>query len=103
MLSDLFINSVILVAVLSIGTQVFREKPLTVAKTIPAQTLTGILLGVLGCILMKYSVHITPGVILDFRNIPIILAAVTTGTVASIAASITIGLFRIFYLAMLQP
>jgi diguanylate cyclase len=100
LLSDLFINSVILIAVLSVGTQVFREKPLTGVKTIPSQMLTGGLLGLLGCVLMVYSVHIDTKVILDFRNIPIILAAVSTGTIASIAASIIIGLFRIFYLGV---
>ncbi|WP_164880488.1 GGDEF domain-containing protein [Clostridium manihotivorum] len=96
-LGDLFINSAILIAILSVGTQCFREKSLTAIKTKSAQVLTGALIGILGCILMKFSVHINSKVILDFRNIPIILAAVFSGCISSVTAGIIVGVFRILF------
>lgn len=100
MLNDIFINSAILVAVLSIGTQIFREKPLTAKKSIPAKILTGALLGLLGCVLMVNGFYINPKVMLDFRNIPIIFAATYSGFTASITASIIVGMFRLLYLGI---
>jgi diguanylate cyclase len=97
LLSDLFINSVILIAVLSIGTQIFRERPLTAKKSLLAQILAGALIGVLGCILMRYSVRVNPKVMLDFRNIPIIFASVFSGFIPSVTAGAVIGIFRVLY------
>lgn len=97
MLNDIFINSAILIAVLSVGTQVFREKPLTVRKSIPSKILIGVLIGLLGCMLMINGFYIKPKVMLDFRNIPIMFAATYSGFIASVSASIIIGVFRLLY------
>jgi diguanylate cyclase len=100
LLNDIFINSAILVAVLSIGTQLFREKPLTGIKPVPVRILTGVLIGLLGCILMIEGFHINSKVMLDFRNIPIIFAATSSGIIASATAAAVIGTFRILYFGM---
>jgi diguanylate cyclase len=96
-LNDIFINSAILVAVLSVGTQIFREKPLTGGKSVPVIILTGALIGLLGCVLMMQGFRISPKVMLDFRNIPIIFAATSSGLIASVTAAAVIGTFRVLY------
>jgi diguanylate cyclase len=96
-LNDIFINSAILVSVLSIGSQIFKEKPLTGMRSVPVRILTGVLIGLLGCILMIEGFRINSKVMLDFRNIPIIFAATSSGFTASVTAGTVIGMFRVLY------
>lgn len=63
--------------------------------------LAGIVSGILGCLLMLYSVHITPEIIVDFRNIPIKIMVVHAAFPSAIVASLVIGLFRIAYFGVL--
>jgi diguanylate cyclase len=96
MLQDLFINATILVAFISLGNQFIFG-----ARDIRSSPLFCILLGVfsgmLGCILMLYSVTVTPSIILDLRNIAIIIASILGGFTSSIIASVIMGIFRILH------
>lgn len=103
MLGNLFVNSVILVAAFSLGTQVFREKPLLLSKSLKSKILSGILTGLLGCLLMRYCVYISSNAILDLRSIPIIVSSVYFGLVPSIITGIVIGLFRVLYFGLSIP
>lgn len=96
MLQDLFINAVILVAFVSLGNQfIFGTNEIHNSK--PLKIVFGLYNGVLGCILMLYSVTVSPSIILDLRNIPIIIASILGGFTSSIIAALIIGLFRITY------
>jgi diguanylate cyclase (GGDEF) domain len=62
-----------------------------------AKILMGIFAGILGCILMIYTVHVNDTVLLDFRNVPIMLVSVYAGAIPAFASTLIIGIFRILY------
>lgn len=100
--SDLFINGTILVSFISFGNQLFREKWTKHPSPWRRKVLVGVLGGILGCLLMLYSVQLESEVILDFRNIPIIITALYFGFTSSMMAALTIGIFRILYFGLNQ-
>ncbi|QUH25482.1 diguanylate cyclase [Serpentinicella alkaliphila] len=98
MINDLLLNSTIIVTFISLGNQFYvRENGITESSSISVKTMFGVSAGVLGCILMLNSVVVVPTVILDFRNIAIILSSIFAGPIASIITSIIIGVFRVIY------
>lgn len=102
LISDLFINAAILVSFISFGNQLFREKGTKNFSTSRRNIIVGFLAGILGCLLMLYSVRVGSEVILDFRNIPIIIMALYFGFTPAMIAASTIGVFRILYFGMDQ-
>lgn len=94
-LSELFINLVILVATITLGNLIVREK--IAFTTRRSKLLVSVLWGLLGCLLMFYSVRITPSVIIDFRCIPIMVVGIYSSVPAAIITAGIIGLFRILY------
>ncbi|MFZ5353742.1 MAG: GGDEF domain-containing protein [Bacillota bacterium] len=97
MLHDLFINATILITVISLGNQIAKDKGVSNNSSLKVKLITGLTSGILGILLMIYSVQVIPTVIVDFRNIPIILAALYSGTLPAVLSSLIIGLFRLFY------
>jgi diguanylate cyclase len=98
MVHDLFINAVIMITFITLGNQViYRKFKLNTASPVNLQVASGVLNGVVGCVLMLYSVNVIPGVIIDFRNYAILLSSALGGPVSSIIASLMLGAFRILY------
>ncbi|MDF2505292.1 diguanylate cyclase [Clostridium sp.] len=102
MLRDLFANASILVAFISVSQQLFKDKSLSHKSPISFKIATGFMSGLLGIILMIYSLHIDNNTIVDFRNIPIILTAMYGGLIPSVISSLLIGIFRISYFGLNQ-
>lgn len=96
-MKDLFLNGTILVSFVAIINQLIRDHSLNSYSSIKRRLIAGAVTGALGCILMIFSVNVVPGVIVDFRNIPIILASMFGGLVTSVVASLIIGLFRLLW------
>lgn len=97
MLQALFINAIILIAMLSIQNQVFKNKEISPSAPLRTRVFFGVLSGFLGILLMLNTVMIMPGIILDFRNIAIILSAAYGGCIAAILTSVLIAIFRLLY------
>jgi len=97
MLRDLFINSIILISFIFINSQIFKRNFLSLSLSYKQKFLFGLSQGILGIVLMLFTIRITPVVIMDLRHIPILLAALYGGGFASIIAGITIAIFRITY------
>lgn len=97
MLRDLFINSTILISFIFISSQIFKKNILNLSVSYKYKFFFGITQGILGIILMLFTIHITNDVIMDFRHIPILLAALYGGGFASIISGLTISIFRIGY------
>ncbi|MBM7652834.1 diguanylate cyclase [Neobacillus cucumis] len=57
----------------------------------------GILTGLLGVLLMEFSIGIQKGTFIDLRHIAIVTAAFLGGTTASLTAAIIIGVVRLLY------
>jgi diguanylate cyclase len=97
MIKQLFINSCILITFISIFHNFVKNKDAKYNSSIHFNILIGAFSGLLGILLMLFSVQVTPKIITDFRALPILLSALYGGTWPPIAASIIIGTFRILY------
>jgi diguanylate cyclase len=95
MINDLFLNACILVAFISGSHQIFKDKGLHNTSLLKTKIFAGILSGILGTFLMIYSVQLNEIVILDFRNIPILISAIYGGIIPPITSSLIIGSFRL--------
>ena len=103
MLRDLFINGTILISFIFINSQIFKRNFLNLSVSYKDKFFFGLTQGMLGIILMLFTIQITPKVIMDLRHIPILLAALYGGGFASIIAGITIAIFRISYFGVSTP
>ena len=97
MLGDLFLNGAILISFISLGNQFLKDRDINVEPSITAKILYGIVAGVLGCVLIVYSVKVYENVIIDFRVIGILLASILGGFTSSVVSGIIIGVFRLTY------
>jgi len=103
MVKDLFINGTILISFIFIFSQTFKKNFLNLSVSYKYKFFFGLSQGILGIILMLFTIQITPKVIMDFRDIPIVLAALYGGGFASIVAGVTVAIFRIIYFGLSTP
>lgn len=97
MLKDLFINATILITFISLGNQLLKNSTLSPSSPLIIRIVFGGLAGTFGCILMLFSMSVSPNIIFDFRNFPIIIASIFGGFISSIIVSIIIGFFRVIF------
>jgi diguanylate cyclase len=102
LINELFINATILVAFITFGNLFFREKGVNRLSPVAERILIGFMSGILGCILMLYSVRVTPKFILDFRYLPIIITALYISPVSAMITALIIGIFRVSYFGLSQ-
>jgi diguanylate cyclase len=95
MIRDLFINFTIIVAALSLANMLFRDH--IYQDNARNHLIIGLLAGLLGCLLMLFSVRISPDLFFDFRYLPVIIMALYYSPLAAIETSVIIGVFRIAY------
>lgn len=91
-LGDLFVNLVIIIATLTMGNLVLRDQLSKVTKNHPF--LSGIMYTILGCLLMLFKVHVSPGVFVDFRCLPILVMGLYFPIHAAVFTGVFISLFR---------
>lgn len=96
MLKDFFLNVTTLITFISLFQQIFKDTEFDKKSPLVLNFIVGLYYGLLAILLMTFSININ-NVIIDFRYIPIILAAISQGLFASFLVSIIIALFRIFY------
>lgn len=94
---ELFLNATILITFVTIWDYMFKNNDLGALITLKLKILFGIENGILGCVLIFYSVAISNGLIVDFRNIAIIISAIYGGAISTVVTVIIIGSFRIIY------
>jgi diguanylate cyclase len=97
MLQDLFINGAILIAVISLGNQILINQDVTPSSPWKLKLFFSTAAGILGVLLMLNSVKVTQGIILDFRNIAVVLSAAYCGFLPAIITGLIIGIFRLLY------
>jgi diguanylate cyclase len=92
---DLFVNGAIIVSAITFTNLLLRDR---FDKTsILSNLIYGFLSGLLGCVLMLFSISVSPIIIIDFRYIPVIVMALYFSPIAAIVSTLMIGLFRILY------
>ena len=97
MIFELFINACILITFISISQNYFLNND---NSSVHLKVLLGACSGLLGILLMIFSVHVTPTIIIDFRALPILLSALYGGSLPPIIASIIMSVFRVLYLGV---
>lgn len=103
---ELFTNFAILATLLFMGNiffNRFRMSSWAVASASSAWLpwTTGISFGVVGIILMEFSFPIGENSIIDLRQTSILIAVYTAGVPGGLAASLLIGIFRLFFFGQL--
>lgn len=96
-INEFFINAVILIAFITFGNQCLREIKAEYLSPTLKKVITGVISGVLGCLLILYCIQLTPKIKIDFRYIPVILMALYYGPISTVVAALTIGIFRIWF------
>lgn len=96
MISDLIVNVSLLTSFTFIWHQLFRHNPLTHSSPLKIKLLDGLFGGILGIILMHYSIQVNEITILDLRHIPLILLAFFGGFIPSLIAAAVISVGRFF-------
>ncbi|MDZ5472024.1 diguanylate cyclase [Bacillus sp. 31A1R] len=94
MISDLVVNISILMAFTFIWHELFRNNRLTFNSPLSIKILDGLIAGILGIVLMHYSIQVNDITILDLRHIPVILVAFFGGFIPTIISSIVISIGR---------
>ena len=97
MITQLFINSCILITFISVSYIFILNKNISPNTSLLLKVLVGAWSGLLGILLMLFSVPIVSHVIVDFRYLPILLSAIFGGLLAPVITSIIIGAFRVLY------
>ena len=96
MLKELFIHVCIVMTFLFSGGIIFKRYPYI--DTITQKILFGLLSGVLGSLLMFFSIKLAPEVILDFRYMAILIAAIYGGGISAMVSAIIICFNRILFI-----
>lgn len=97
MITKLFINSCILITFISVSYIFILNKDISDNKSFFSKVLVGAWSGLLGILLMLFSVPINSNVMIDFRYLAILLCTFFEGMITPIIASVIIGGFRVLY------
>lgn len=98
MLSDFFINSILLIAFTFITGHILKDIPRDVVNSLYGKIALGILGGFLGILLMVYAIQVEgTTTILDLRVFAIMMVSYIGGIIPTIISGIFIGLYRTLY------
>lgn len=94
LVSDLIVNICILITFTFVWHQLFRRRRLTFQSPLWVKVCDGVLAGVLGIILMHYSIGVNEITILDLRHVPVALVALYGGIIPPLIAAVVISIGR---------
>lgn len=97
MFKDLIINGALFVASLFILGHIYKERPVRLFSPLGVRLGFGALMGVLGVLLMIFSLKITPTVIADLRHLAVVAAAFYGGWPAALLAAVEIAVGRMLF------
>lgn len=97
LIKNLISNAAILVAFMFIGGEIFKDNRLNTSAHIKTKIFAGITGGLMGIILMLFSVNINSDFVLDLRQFAIIILAFHGGFIASLITGIIMIIFRVVY------
>ena len=95
MIKELFNHACIVISLLFLGGAFFRN--LQTSSTYKTKILFGLLSGILGSILMYFSIRITDYILLDLRHVAVIISILFGGNIAVIITAIIIGVSRYLF------
>ncbi|MCL6572173.1 MAG: diguanylate cyclase [Bacillus sp. (in: Bacteria)] len=95
MVKDFVSNAALLIASFSIMGQLFKNRPLNFTTSLSTKLYWGLCFGLLGNILMTFSIQVDATIIADLRHLAIVIAASFGGLIPALTAAILIALGRI--------
>lgn len=95
MIRELFINVTILISSLFFYFQILKKDGTTRQSSFRRKLLLGVLTGLLGIILMEFGFLLDQGLLVDFRHIPVMLAAMYAGWLPAVIAAVLIADYRL--------
>ncbi|KUP08132.1 hypothetical protein Q73_07135 [Bacillus coahuilensis m2-6] len=90
---DFLINISLLTSFLFLYTRLYKRHPLGKIQ-LPMKIVMGASAGILGVILMNFSIQVTEETIIDLRNIPLILSVLYGGWLPGLITTVFIIVFR---------
>lgn len=96
MFKNLIINAAMLVAFISLCYQIFGYIGFNKSLRLKLKFLAGFLFGMLGIILLEFSIKLSNDTVMDFRELPIIIASIYGGSVAGMTSCIIVATVRLF-------
>ncbi|MGD8192067.1 PAS domain S-box protein [Brevibacillus ginsengisoli] len=102
MIKDFLFNATILISMFTILGQLFKRHLVRADSPVKVRSLWGVSLGILGLILMTFSIHITNSTIADLRHIATVIAAVFGGMEAALISALIIALGRVVFFGWSQ-
>ncbi len=103
MVKDYIVNSVMLIAFVSIAYQFFMNSELKPSLSIVAKISSGIIFGFLGIGLMVFGIRLPNNLVVDFRNLSILLSSISGGWISAITSTFTIATYRLFFYGINKP
>lgn len=101
MLSDFFINVILLIAFTFITGHILKDIPRDVVNSLYGKIVLGILGGFLGILLMVYTIQVEgTTTILDLRVFAMMMVSYMGGTIPTVISGVIIGLFRTLYFGL---
>jgi len=97
MIDQLFVNGCILVTLIFMSSQIFKNTDLSSDLHAGTRVQIGIIGGVAIAILIHFSIHITPHVVMDFRQVVVVLAASIGGPAAVMTSGGIAAMYRLLY------
>ncbi|OCA88048.1 hypothetical protein A8F94_09505 [Bacillus sp. FJAT-27225] len=95
MYKDLISNIAILLSFLAVAGQLFRLKPMN--SSAKMKLLGGIAAGIMGSVLMLFSVKVADHTIVDFRNFAVIIVSLYGGLRSGLVAAVIISMNRFLF------
>ncbi|MFJ7727917.1 diguanylate cyclase domain-containing protein [Neobacillus sp. NPDC097160] len=102
MLKDFVSNATLLIASFSIMGVLFKDKPLHFFSPLSTKLYWGLTFGVLGNILMSFSIQVSPTIIADLRHLAIVIAAAFGGYIPALIAAFLIAIGRLILFGFSQ-
>ena len=100
MFKDFIFNASLLIASFYIMGQIFKDRPLERSSSISTKLYWGIAYGVLGIVLMIFSIKINSTVIADLRHLAIIIPAAFGGFFPAFITGLIIAVGRLLLLGI---
>lgn len=95
MYSDLLINIFIIGFSLFLVGEIAKDTQLDKNLPISRKICVGLVAGIIGTVLMIYSIQLDNYMIIDLRHLAVIVPAIYCGTLAAVVSAVTIGIMRI--------
>jgi diguanylate cyclase len=96
-IKELIANGSLIIAFMLFGGNIIKERPFDLPLGKKTKIVTGLLYGILGSILMTFTIKVTDTFIVDMRHIALIIATSLGGGISAVICATLMGLSRLIF------